>query len=55
VREFSLAPQQQVHWRAHYAGLHDSEGRLSSISGSFHDVSDLAAARRQLQVAQERL
>jgi PAS domain S-box-containing protein len=55
VREFSLAPQQQAHWRAHYAGLYDSEGRLSSISGSFQDVSDLAAARHQLYVAKERL
>jgi PAS domain S-box-containing protein len=54
-REFSPAPEHHVHWRAHYAGLYDSDGRLSSISGSFHDVSDLAAARHQLHVAQERL
>src|SRR5260221_5982779 len=55
VREFSPAPEQHVHWRAHYAGLYDSDGRLSSICGNFHDVSDLAAARHQLHVAQERL
>ena len=55
VREISLAPKHNFLWRARYAGLYDVDGRLSSISAGFHDVSDLAAARQQLHVAQERL
>src|SRR6266851_1279381 len=55
VREISLAPKHNVNWRARYAGLYDADGRLNSISGSFDDVSDLAAARHRLHVAQERL
>jgi PAS domain S-box-containing protein len=55
VREISLAPEHHVNWRARYAGLYDADGRLTSISGSFNEVSDLAATRHQLHVAQERL
>jgi len=55
VREISLAPKHNVNWRARYAGLYDADGRLNSISGSFDDISDLAAARHRLHVAQERL
>ena len=44
-----------LHWRVQHGAIFDGVGRLSAISGTLHDISDLAVSRAQLHLAQERL
>jgi PAS domain S-box-containing protein len=55
AREIVPLPGQTVHWRIQHAGIFDAHGRLSAVSATLHDISDLVATRLQLHVAQERL
>ena len=55
VHEIAPFAGQTVCWRVQHAGVFDASGRLTAVSGTLHDISDLVAARRQLDAAQERL
>jgi signal transduction histidine kinase len=53
-REIAPVVGQAQHWRIQHNGIFE-DGRLTAISGTLHDISDLAVSRAQLHLAQERL
>ncbi|HEX3499763.1 MAG TPA: ATP-binding protein [Stellaceae bacterium] len=54
-REIAPVLGQADHWRVQHSGIFDGVGRLTAISGTLHDISDLVVSRDQLYLAQERL
>ncbi len=54
-RDIAPVRGQAPQWRVQHAGIFDAVGRLTALSGTLHDVSDLIAPHTQLQLAQERL
>src|SRR4051794_7702380 len=53
-REIAPVVGQAQHWRIQHNGIFE-DGQLIAISGTLHDISDLAVSRAQLHLAQERL
>jgi signal transduction histidine kinase len=53
-REIAPIIGQTLHWRVQHNGIFDG-GRLTAVSGTLHDISDLVVSRTQLHLAQERL
>jgi PAS domain S-box-containing protein len=54
-REIAPVLGQALHWRVQHGGIFDGVGRLTAISGTLYDISDLVVSRAQLHLAQERL
>jgi PAS domain S-box-containing protein len=54
-REIASITDQALRWRVQHAAVLDGVGRLTAISGTLQEISDLVAPRTQLKLAQERL
>jgi PAS domain S-box-containing protein len=55
VREIGLAIPAPARWRVEHFPVTADDGTLTGIAGTFHNISDLFAARLTLSVTQERL
>jgi PAS domain S-box-containing protein len=55
TREVALTLPAPARWRVEHFAVNDADGTLTGIAGSFHDISDLFAARHRLSLTQERL